>query len=231
MNLSFNGIAQQFKPESLRRLQEICTPVELRAGQVLEPDDAAQRPVYFLGDSAVTLWISPLQDGPALALSVVGPEGMVGCPQMWAYPHPQCVARVFQAGMAFQTSATQLQDLLARAPDLAWAISRFLWTQTLEVAQLSARMQLGDLRTRLALWLHLLHHKTRRPTLRITHQALAEMTGIRRVSVTLTAGQLQDEGILMLGRGEIHIRDLAALARAAGVDRLSAAQSAQASQG
>ncbi len=142
---------------------------------------------------------------------------MAGCSQLWHDKHSQWVTRVLKPGLAFKTDAAALQELLLRTPDLALGISRFLWSQTLELAQLSARMQQGDIRTRLALWLHLMQHKTGTQTLRITQQTLADMLGIRRVSITLTAGTLQSEGILALRRGEIQITDLAGLARAASV--------------
>lgn len=217
VQLLSNGITQHLSPDSQRRLGQICNAVELTAGQVLEPDDSNERPVYFLVNAVVSLWIEPEPGAPRLALSLVGQEGMAGCSQLWHDKHSQWVTRVLKPGLAFKTDAAALQELLLRTPDLALGISRFLWSQTLELAQLSARMQQGDIRTRLALWLHLMQHKTGTQTLRITQQTLADMLGIRRVSITLTAGTLQSEGILALRRGEIQITDLAGLARAASV--------------
>ena len=43
------------------------------------------------------------------------------------------------------------------------------------------------------------------------------MVGMRRVSVTLVAGQLQEEGVLALRRGRIDILDTEALRKAAGL--------------
>lgn len=217
MNLTSNGIARQLSPDSLQRLHDICEQVELHAGQVLEPADGADPPVYFLVHAAVGLWMEPSPATPRIALSVVGAEGMAGCSHLWQYPHPQWIGRVLKSGQAWQTPASRLQALLPELPDLSLALSRFLWAQTMEIAQLSARMQLGDIRTRLALWLHLLQYKTGSAVLHITHQTLAEMTGIRRVSITLALGELQIEGVLALRRGAIEVLNRAALERAAGL--------------
>lgn len=217
VNLSSNGIAQQLSPETFLRLQEICAAVELKTGQILEAADTVDGPVYLLCDAAVTLWLQPMPDTPRMALSVLGAESMVGCSHLWEQPHPEWTATVLQPGRSYQTTATQLRALLSVSPEMTQALSRFLWAQTLEIAQLSARMQLCDLRTRLALWLHLLQHKTGHLRLPITHQALADMMGVRRVSVTLTVGELQDAGILALRRGEIQLLDLPALSRTAGL--------------
>lgn len=218
MNLSSNGIAQQLHPDSLQRLQDICSGVELQSGQVLEPVGSNTPQVYFLIDATACLWMQAAGGTtPRLAMSAVGSEGLAGCSHLWPSSPCAWTSQVIKPGQACQAPAAQVLDLLDQLPDLSAALSRFLWVQTLEIAQLSARMQLGDVRTRLALWLHLLQRKTGQRVLRITHQALSDMTGIRRVSITLCAGQLQDEGVLALRRGYIEILDLPALAKAAGL--------------
>ena len=217
VNLSSNGIAQQLTPNHLRRLEEICVAVDLTAGQVLEPVGQEPLPVYFLVDAVASLWIEWGQDAPRLAVSLVGSEGLIGGSHLWPSPATPWVSRVLKPGGAFRTTATQLQDLLMQMPDLTGAFSRFLWIQTQEIAQLSARIQRGDIRIRLALWLYLLQQKTGTLLLQITHQELADMLGTRRVSITVTAGAFQDEGILSLRRGSIQIHNTQALARAAGL--------------
>jgi CRP-like cAMP-binding protein len=217
VNLSSNGIVQQLTTESALHLQEIGKVVGLGADQWLEPLDGASRPVYFLLDAVVSLWVARGSDSPGLAVALVGSEGMAGCSHLWSGSAGPWVARVFKPGLALQIEADDLRGLLASMPGLAEALCRFLWRQTLEIAQLSTRMQQADIRAQLALWLHLLQYKTGQQTLKLTQQMLANMMGTRRVSVTLAAGQLQHEGILTLRRGEIQIDDLQGLAQAAGL--------------
>lgn len=217
VNLSSNGIAQKLTTDSVLRLHEIGAVVELGAGELLEPLQGPERPVYFLLDAVASLWIEPQPGGPRLALSLVGSEGLTGCSHLWPSTHPHWVSRVLKPGLACRVDAKQLNELILSMPDLTNAICKFLWSQALEIAQLSARMQLADIRTQLALWLHLLQHKTGSSTLQITQQALADMMGTRRVSVTLAAGELQSDGIVSLRRGEIQIDNLQALAKAAGL--------------
>ena len=206
-------------PENDRiRLEAICSPVELVCGQVLEHGGprGADLPVYFLDQAAASLWIEP-NDQQAMAVGLIGSGAMVGCSRLWSAPASHWVARVLVPGRALATDPDQLRSLTAQSPALVLAMSHFLWRQTQEIAQLSARMMLGDIRTRLALWLHLIHHKTGQTHLSITHDMLARMLGTRRVSITLAAGELQAEGVITLSRGAIDINDIQTLARIAGL--------------
>lgn len=54
------------------------------------------------------------------------------------------------------------------------------------------------------------------PTLRVTHQHLAEQLGVSREGVTRTLGEWAAQGFVRLGRGRIDIADPAALRRLAG---------------
>jgi CRP-like cAMP-binding protein len=49
--------------------------------------------------------------------------------------------------------------------------------------------------------------------LHLTHEHLAHMLGVRRVSITLAAGELREEGLLHYHRGRLHVLDLPALMR------------------
>lgn len=193
--------------------------MELEKDQVLEPVSVPQseHPVYFLQSATASLWIEPGPGHKPVAIGVVGSEGLIGCSRLWHSGHGQWVSRVLTPGRASLTTVAQLQALMTESPELVLAITRFLWRQTQELAQLSARMLGGDVRTRMALWLHLMQHKTGQNRLRFTHEGLAELLGIRRVSVTLVAGQMQSEGVIAMHRGALEITDLAALSRMAGL--------------
>ena len=217
--LPLNGIALQLAPAERHRLEAVCNSVELRKGQVLEPLSLppAEHPVYFLQTATASLWVEPGSGHKAVAVGLVGCEGLVGCSRLWDNGHGQWVSRVLTAGSASMTTAGQLQALMAESPELVLAMTRFLWRQTQEVVQLSARMLTGDIRTRLALWLHLMQHKTGHDRLHITHESLADMLGTRRVSITLIAGQMQSEGAIVLYRGGLEITDPVALRQMAGL--------------
>jgi len=60
---------------------------------------------------------------------------------------------------------------------------------------------------RLARWLLMSHDRIQNDELYLTHQFLAEMLGVRRSSITVAAGYLQANGIILYNRGRLHILD------------------------
>jgi len=61
----------------------------------------------------------------------------------------------------------------------------------------------------------MLHDRIGRDEIRLTHQALAEMLGVQRSTLTVVAQTLQHEGLIRYQRGLIEILDRAGLEAAA----------------
>jgi CRP-like cAMP-binding protein len=122
--------------------------------------------------------------------------------------------RVQTAGTAWAISAITLRDLALQHPALLIVISRHLWQLVTHVATVAACIQTLDIRARLAAWLVLSAQKARTTDLHLTHEHLAHMLGVRRVSITLAAGELREQGLLNYHRGQLHILDLPGLMRA-----------------
>jgi len=59
----------------------------------------------------------------------------------------------------------------------------------------------------MARWLLMCQDRAHSKELEITHEFIATMFGTRRAGVTTTAGQLQDEGIIVYRRGHITVLD------------------------
>jgi CRP-like cAMP-binding protein len=76
----------------------------------------------------------------------------------------------------------------------------------------------GDLRSQVA---SLLHHELKAGSrvVSLTQQAIADLLGVQRTSVTRTLRSLQRQGIIEIGYGHIAVRDPALLAKAAGDQR------------
>ena len=94
-------------------------------------------------------------------------------------------------------------------------LSRYAAGLAMQVAQTAACNRVHRIEKRLARWLLIAQDRVDSGTIRITHDFLATMLGTDRPSVTLTAGILQEAGLLEAKRGVIHVlnrKELEALA-------------------
>jgi CRP-like cAMP-binding protein len=216
VNLALNGLFMQLPSEVQTLLLTACKPVTLKAGQVLGRLDATNQ-VYFLSGATVALLVEE-PGHKSLAVGLLGADDAAGLGHVVqdAQPSPPATLklRVQTGGPACAIPAITLRDLALQHPALLIVISRHLWQLVKRVATVAACIQALDISARLAAWLVLSAQKTGTTELHLTHEHLAHMLGVRRVSITLAAGELHEEGLLHYHRGRLHILDLPALMRA-----------------
>ncbi|MGB7817576.1 MAG: Crp/Fnr family transcriptional regulator, partial [Ornithinibacter sp.] len=112
-------------------------------------------------------------------------------------------------------TAAELETLLREQPDLAIAELRRLSRQ---LRTLTDRFTLRneDLRSRLVGFLTTHLDETGEHTLRLTRQELADWIGVTREAATRMLRQLEEQGLITLGRGSVTILDPVGLSRLAG---------------
>ncbi len=217
MTILTNGLLFQLAKEDQRRVQNICQEVALTAGQTLaQPSQGGNSKVYFLtGASVALLMKSPVHH--TLAVGLIGSEGAIGLGAVLNPAPSHLHYRVQTSGSAWSADNQDLALLLHQRPGMLWVISQYLWQLAEHVATLSASIQFDDITTRLAHWLLLSAERARSTRLPLTHEHLAHMLGVRRVSITLAAGELKDKSLIDYQRGVVNIlnmKDLHAFALA-----------------
>lgn len=208
-----NGFILQLTPQDQALVQQICMPVELKSGQILceSPNDANTQ-VYFLTGATVALLVEDTTQA-TVAVGLLGSEGIVGISGVWGSTHEHLTFQVQTSGTAWCASGAALRNVMSANPEILWFVSKYLWQLVEHIAQVTAEIQTQDIRRRLASWLLLSAEKAQTQSLHLTHEHLARMLGVRRVSITLAAGELRDLGLLNYSRGHLHIVDKAALER------------------
>lgn len=215
MTLLTNGLIFQLAKEDQNRVQHICKPVQLVAGQIV--CDAAQQDtpkVYFLTGACIAILVEsvPLN---TLAVGLVGSEGAIGLGSVLDISPENLQFRVQTSGDAWMVESADLALLLHQRPGMLWAISQYLWQMAEHVATIAASIQFDDITTRLARWLTLSADRAQTQHLPLTHEHLAHMLGVRRVSITLAAGELKERGLIDYQRGLIDILDMPGLSQMA----------------
>jgi CRP-like cAMP-binding protein len=213
VNLTDNGFISQLPEQERSLLLNGCLPVALKAGKWLNSQDSEPL-IYFLTGATVAMMVQD-EHHAGLAVGLLGAAHAVGLDHVLNSGPHGIQHRVQSAGQAWCVQAHTLQTLALEHPAILNAIAHQLWLLVTHVATLAARIQTLDIQARLAAWLVLSAETAQTNTLQMTHEHLAHMLGVRRVSITLAAGQLREQGLLSYSRGQVHVLNLPGLAKAA----------------
>jgi CRP-like cAMP-binding protein len=208
-----NALLSQLPSAERARVSKILEPVRVAAGQILYEARAIKH-VYFPLDCLVSL-VTPLTGHPAVEVALVGREGMVGASLALNARVSSVRAIVHGPGTARRASADAFSDELARNTGLRSAVHRHIHQLMGQLTQIAACNTFHPIEARVARWLLMTRDRMASGELEVTQENLARMLGVRRVGVTIAAGNLQREGLIAYSRGRIAILDHVQLAQRA----------------
>ena len=188
--------------------------VPLVQSQTLNAPGAAIEHVYFPTAGVVSL-IASLDDGSAVEVGLIGPEGMVGTPVLLGSETASNEAFVQLNGHALRIPTTVLLDATEQSPGLRRRLLRFAQALSFHIAQSAACNARHVVEERCARWLLAAHDRVGGDELALTHEFLGIMLGVRRAGVTVAAGSLQRAGLIRYRQGRVTILDRQALEAAA----------------
>jgi CRP-like cAMP-binding protein len=180
--------------------------VQLTFGDVLYEAESKFVHVYFPTTSLVSL-LSILEGGASDETAFVGSEGIVGVPLfLGAETSPHRVV-VRGTGSAFRLSGQVLMEEFNRSAAMQNLLLRYTQALLTQVSRNIACHRHHSIHQRFCRWL--LSSIDRLPSneLRLTHESIAGMLGVRRETITKEAGQLQAAGLIQNGRGRIVVID------------------------
>ena len=206
-NFPENRLLAALPQHAYESLLPHLSPVQLVTGQVLYEPFSPILYGYFLNNSLIAC-MSVTEQGASVAVGFVGKEGMIGAaPLIDASLLPYRVI-VQIAGSAMRIPCDILKDWFAtHNVTLHRAILRFVYALFGQIVQTAVCNRFHLTEQRLACWLLFAHDRLDMDTLPITQEALAQMLGTDRASITRTARKLREAGLLDYGRGKITIRD------------------------
>ncbi|MFP3341463.1 Crp/Fnr family transcriptional regulator [Halomonas sp. SIMBA_159] len=195
-------------------LAACCEVVPLAFGEVIyQPTDTVTY-AYFPIDSFVSN-IVILNNDSRLEVTMAGLEGMLGIPLVLGFNKAPLLAVVQGAGIALRIPAAQFQALLPNSPTLHQRLIRYLYIVMNQLANSAACIHFHRIEERLARWLLMTQDRAQSDHLKLTHEFLAMMLGVRRAGITLAALALQQRGLISYHRGDIIILDRSGLVAAA----------------
>jgi len=207
---SNNLMLEQLNAEKYEKLASSFQLTCLETGHlVFRPHETIQFVVFPV--SAIIAMQIDISDGSSADIVLIGKEGMVGSGVMGGNQNFSR-ARVKFSGFAYRLPLSIFQAELAHD-------SAFLkiWMATtrqmiLQIAMPTICSGKHSNEEQIVRWIMNTLDKTQGQTLQVTHQEIADILGIRRESVTLTAGKLSHERLINVTRGQLEVLDRPALA-------------------
>jgi len=209
-----NRLLAALPPDEAAWLLPKLTPVHLPHAEVLYAMGEPIPHVYFPTTALISLMIV-LEDGKQVEMAAVGREGLAGLPVALGSATDGHVAQVQIPGAALRMPADAFRAALGELAELRALLGCYALVLLTQAGQAAACNGLHAIAERGARWLLEAHDRVGQDRFLLTQDFLAAMLGVRRPSVTLAAGMLQQAGLITYHRGTVTVLDRAGLEAAA----------------
>jgi len=201
-------------PDEYRLLSRLLEVVPLRMRETLQEAGDPTDFVYFPLSGIISI-LTVLENGMMIEFATVGREGTTGVPITLGLANSN-IALISQVpGQALRMKTCDFLNAIASGPGLAQAVNCYSGVMYAFLAQSAACNRAHHVDERCARWLLMTHDQSGGNEFPITQEFLAQMLGVSRPSVALSAAALHRAGLINYHRGEMTITDRIGLEKAA----------------
>jgi CRP-like cAMP-binding protein len=186
-----------------------CDRVDLNFDEVIVKVGEPLQHVYFPLRGFISQ-ISPV-DRTSIEVGLIGNEGMLGVQVVLGVAKAPLASVVQGQGEALRMSCRAFRGHLDKSAPLRQEVSRYTFVVMSQMARNAGCNRFHMVESRLARWIAMTADRAHSSSLNITQAFLAFMLGVRRVGVTVAAGNLQARGLIRSSRGRIEIVDFEGL--------------------
>jgi CRP-like cAMP-binding protein len=176
----------------------------LTLGDVLV-EAGAELPLVYFPHGGVISSVINLTDGETIEVGMFGRDGVFGAAAALNGGVSPTAAIVQYPGAATVLEARRFESIAMRSPSLKSLVMQHQWIDFIQAEQLAACNASHDVSSRVSARLLRLRDLAQSDRLPVTQEMLARMLGVRRNSISLAAGALQDAGAIHYSRGQIEI--------------------------
>lgn len=173
--------------------------ISLKRDAVLVRSGDRNEKVYFPHSGTISFMLD-MPNGQTVATSVIGPEGAVGMLSVLGPSHSPTTAVVRVAGIASQISALRFHAAFGQSSVIKQAVQTHTRAVLMQLQHVAACNALHPVEARMARWLLHMHDKIDADAILLTQEALSELLGVRRTTVTLVMRKLRGSGAVRSGR-------------------------------
>jgi CRP-like cAMP-binding protein len=205
-----NAILAKLPRETLKALAP--RPLDLTVNLVLyEPNEVFEY-VYFPERGVLSI-VALHKNGNSIEVGTVGHEGMIGSTLLLNTDTSPYRHFVQVEGYGHRVGASRFKQIAESDDQLRNAVLSYEASFRIQTMQGIACNGLHNVEQRCCRWLLMTRDRVESDDLKLTHEFLGLMLGVRRASVTEVLGPLQTAGLVTSNRGTISILDRSGLER------------------
>lgn len=209
-----NRLLAALPPADLGLLTPYFQKVAFEPDAVLVRSGDELDPVYFPHSGAIAFMLD-MPDGQSVATTLMGREGALASFSVLGPSLSSVTAVARMAGTASLISAAKFRAAFAQSAAIRNVVQVHARSVLLQLQHVAACNALHRVDGRMARWLLQLHDRVPDNLLPVTHEALAQLLGVRRTTVTLTMSKLREAGAVPSDRRGIVEIDRARLEKVA----------------
>ena len=202
--LGSNRILDNLSDADRKTVMSKAQSVPLKIETVLQEQDERVQYSYFPTSGLISL-LAVMQSGAAVEVGCVGCEGATGLSPLFGETGAAHRMFVQADGEAIRVPVSELVTAFHASESLRAALLRYSYSMLKLSQQGAACNAIHSAEERLARWLLMVQDRVQCEELQLTHEFLSLMLGVRRATVTVTAGTLEKAGLIEQLRGKIKI--------------------------
>jgi CRP-like cAMP-binding protein len=214
MNLSSkptqNHLLAALPAAEFERLAAHLQPVVLPLGEMLYEPGAQLQHAYFPVSAIVSLHYV-MESGASASVAAVGNEGMVGVSLYMGGDTTPSSAVVQTAGDAFRLERRLLKQEFERSGPTQRLLLRYTQALMTQMSQTAVCNRHHSVEQQLCRWLLVTLDRLPSDNVVMTQEMVAGMLGVRRESIAMAAGVLQQAGVVHGRRGHLTVLERAGL--------------------
>jgi CRP-like cAMP-binding protein len=202
-----NRILSSLSRADFGLLEPHLQAVELPLRKELEVRNKRVDHVYFM-ESGFASVVANGSTKPGIEIGIIGREGMSGLSVVLGSNGRAAHDTYMQmAGNGQRMRAANLRRAITQSVDLHHVLLLYVRSFLLQTASTALANGRSKIEERLARWLLMANDRIDGDQLRLTHEFLSLMLGVRRPGVTIALQELEREGLIAHRRGVITILD------------------------
>ncbi len=205
-----NRVLLSLRPAAQEFLETRLVTRQTYAGEVIYQDGAAFTHAVFPHSGVLSL-MAHMEDGRSVEKASIGLEGFLGFVLIMGGSKAISTSTVQVPGYASWLALSDLHEALAEFECVRQAMLRYAAALITQLMESVACNKLHSAEQRVARWLLQTQDRVAGGSFQLTQQALSEVLGVRRATVSDVWSGFQEAGILDYSRGTVTVADRRAL--------------------